>query len=184
MRNHAGLLVATLGNFRAGLSLIMVIAKQLLWFSFLAWTVVGCIDFALSHRIWLKKLMMSHEEKRHEQKETEGDPIILSQRARFRLQLLSEATNWSVREATLVIQHAMRIAAVLHYDPTDVLAPRLLGVGTAELAAIIVAEAHRFDIPVVEHRALAQKLVGSVVGDPIPENLYSQVAELMSLVLT
>ena len=179
MRSHAEI-VATLGTFRDGLYVVVSFTKQLLLFAFFAWAVVACIDFALSHRLWLQKLKMSPEEKRHEQKEAEGDPQVLLQRARYRQQLLSESSNWSLREATIVVQHQRRIAAVLHYDPADRVAPRLLGVGIAELAANIVAEAYRFDIPVVEQLAMAQALASCSVGELIPERLYSPIAELVS----
>ena len=180
IRDNAIAVTATLGDIPAGLRLIARMTKQQLWFALAVWACVGCIELTLAYRLWLRRQMMSSDEKRQEQKETEGDPLILWQRARFRSQILSESSNWSVSEGTLVIHDKMRLAAVLHYDPASNSAPRLLGVGASDLAGVIISEAQRFSIPIAEHEPLARILAGSGVGEPIPERLYELVAELIS----
>jgi flagellar biosynthesis protein FlhB len=180
MRTHAQLVAATLGTFRGGIAVVLVSTKQLLWVAFAAWAGVGCLELALSYRFWLSRLMMSPEDRRLELKETEGDPLVRLHRSRIQHQMLLESSQWSMSEGTLVIQAAMQIAVVLHYDPTEISAPRLLGVGSADLAAMIVAEAHRFDVPVIEHPTLPQRVAGGNVGAPIEEALYAPIAEIMS----
>ena len=180
IRDHAVQIAASLGTLRGGLQLLAVGVMQLLWFAFFAWVAVGSLSLAIDHRLWLVQHRMSHEEKLLEQKETEGDPSILSERARARQQILSESSSWSFSEATLVIHDANRLALVLHYNPSDGGAPRLLGVGTADLAATIIAEAHRFEIPIVAHATLARALAEGSVGEAIGEKHYAAVAEVMS----
>jgi len=179
-RDHAVAVTATLGNIPTGMRLIAQMMKQQSWFAVAAWASVGCIELTVAYRLWLARQMMSPDEKRQEQKETEGDPLVLLQRARIRSQMLAESSNWSVSDGTLVICDRIRLAAVLHYDPSSKSAPQLLGVGASDLAGVIVAEAQRFSIPIVEHEALARILAGSNVGEPIPEKLYELVAELIS----
>ncbi len=180
VRDHAVAVTATLGNIPAGMRMLGQMTKQQLWYAVAAWACVGSIELTVAYRLWLARQMMSPDEKRQEQKETEGDPLILWQRARIRSQMLAESSNWSVSDATLVICDQHRLAAVLHYDPSSKSAPQLLGVGASDLAGVIIAEAQRFSIPIVEHEPLARILAGSNVGEPIPERLYELVAELMS----
>lgn len=180
MRDNAVAMTATLGDIPKGLRLIVRMMNRQLWFAVAAWACVGCIELTLAYRLWLGRQMMSSDEKRQEQKETEGDPLVLWQRARIRSQILAESSNWSVSDGTLVIRAQMRLAAVLHYDPASNSAPQLLGVGSSDLAGVLIAEAQRFSIPIVEHAPLARILAGSSVGEPIPESLYELVAELMS----
>jgi flagellar biosynthesis protein FlhB len=181
-RNHAATIAGTLGNLRGGQRLIATTAEQLAWFAVFVWLAVGCTDYIFAHRDWLNRHMMSTEEKQREQKEAEGDPLILLQRSRLRRQILSESTAWSVAEATVVIQHSARLAVVLLYVPSEASAPRLLGVCTANQAVTIIVEAKRHDVPVVDNPALAWALSGCAVGESIPEHLYGQVAETLSAI--
>jgi flagellar biosynthesis protein FlhB len=180
MRDHIVAITATLGDIPTGLRLIARIGQEQLWFALAAWLCVGCIELAIAYRLWLRRQMMSPEEKRQEQKDTEGDPLILWQRTRIRSQMLAESSNWSVSDGTLVIHDKMRLVVVLHYDPKSNSAPQLLGVGAADLAGAMLAEAERFSIPIAEHETVARVLASSNVGEPIPEKLYELVAELMS----
>jgi flagellar biosynthesis protein FlhB len=180
IRDHAAAVTATLGDIPTGLQLIVQMTRRQLWFALAAWLCVGCIELAIAYRLWLQQQMMSPEEKRKEQKETEGDPLVLWQRTRIRSQTFAESSNWSVSDGTLLIHDKLRIAAVLHFDAAISSAPRLVAVGAADLAGAMIAEAQRFSIPIVEHEATARVLAGSSVGEQIPEKLYEVVAELMS----
>ncbi len=184
IRNQARPIAATLGTVSGGTQYLCRAVLHLTWFAFYAWAAVGLGSFAVAHRLWLSRQRMSQAEKRLEQKETEGDPLILSERAKTRQRNLAESSAWSLSEASLVIHGARRVAVVLHYDPAEVYAPRLLGVGTADLAAIIIAEAQRYEIPVLEYPSLAQALAQGIVGDPIAETHYASTAEAISEALT
>ena len=175
--NQAVPIAATLGTVSGGTRYLCGAVLHLTWFAFYAWAAVGLASFAVAYRLWLSRHRMSQAEKRFEQKETEGDPLILSERARARQRNVAESSAWSLSEASLVIHNARRVAVVLHYDPAEVHAPRLLGVGTADLAAIIIAEAQRFGIPVLEQPWLTQALAQGNVGDPIAEAHYAATAE-------
>ncbi len=180
MRGHVVAVTATLGDIPAGLRMIARTAREQLWFALAAWLCVGCIELAIAYRLWLRQHRMSPEEKRREQKETEGDPLISWQRSSVRSQMLAESSNWSVSDGTLLIHDKLRLAVVLHYDPASSSAPQLLGLGGADLAAAMIAEAQQFSIPIAEHATVARVLAGSNVGEAIPERLYELVAELMS----
>jgi flagellar biosynthesis protein FlhB len=182
-RQHAMQIASTLGAVRTGLQLLASAAMQLAWSAFFAWAAVGLTAFAIAHLLWLRQHRMSHEEQRLERKETEGDPSILSERSKARQRLLAEASAWSVSEATLVIHSAGRLAIVLRYNPTEGNAPRLLTVGTAQLARAIIFEAQRYAIPVVERPELALALAQGGFGDPIAVKHYAAVAELISTTL-
>lgn len=180
IRTQAVPIAATLGSVSGGVRHLTRAVLHLTWFAFYAGAAVGLVSFVIAHRLWLSRHRMSQAEKRLEQKETEGDPLIRSERARVRQRLLAESSAWSPSEASLVIHGAGRVAVVLHYDPAEANAPRLLGIGTADLAAIIIAEAYRFEIPVLERPALAQALAQGNVGDLIAEKHYAATAEAIS----
>ncbi len=182
-RQYAMPIASTLGAVRSGLQLLSTAVMQLAWSAFFAWAAVGLAAFAIAHLLWLRQHRMSYEEKRLERKETEGDPSILSERAKARQRLLAEASAWSVSEATLVIHNARRLVVVLRYNPAEGNAPRLLGTGTAELAGAIISEAQRYAIPVIEWPELALALAQGGLGDPIEVRHYAAVAELISTTL-
>ena len=73
-----------------------------------------------------------------------------------------------------------RKVVALRHDPQRRSAPDLVAKGSGEIAERILALAKEHDVPVREDRDLLQLLALCDVGDEIPVELYTAVAELLA----
>lgn len=70
-------------------------------------------------------------------------------------------------------------AAALQYDPQQDDAPVAVAVGQGTMAQRILDTATQHKVPVVKDPALANALAQLSVGDMIPQELYTLVAEVL-----
>ena len=79
-------------------------------------------------------------------------------------------------------KHEKRKQAVaLHYNPGDE-APSIVASGTGIIAEKIIEKAKESDVPLYEDSKLADTLSKLEIGDMIPPELYSVVAEILVFV--
>jgi flagellar biosynthesis protein len=74
-----------------------------------------------------------------------------------------------------------QLAVALHYDKKG--APRVVAKGRGTIGAKIVEVAKAHDIPIEENEVLAGALSHVELGDEIPAELYTAVAEVLVFVL-
>jgi flagellar biosynthesis protein len=74
-----------------------------------------------------------------------------------------------------------QLAVALHYDKKG--APRVVAKGRGTIGAKIVEVAKAHDIPIEENELLASALSNVELGDEIPAELYTAVAEVLVFVL-
>jgi flagellar biosynthesis protein len=74
-----------------------------------------------------------------------------------------------------------QLAVALHYDKKG--APRVIAKGRGTIGAKIVEVAKAHDIPIEENEVLAGALSHVELGDEIPAELYTAVAEVLVFVL-
>lgn len=128
-----------------------------------------------------KKLRMSREDVRKEQKESEGDPhvkgrIRQQQRSMARRRMMSE-----VPAADVVITNPTHYAVALKYRDGQGGAPRLVAKGAGLVAARIRQLAEESSVPMLSAPPLARALHHNVeLGQEIPAELYSAVAEVLA----
>lgn len=130
-----------------------------------------------------KKMRMSREDVKQENKESDGDPhvkgrIRQQQRAMARRRMMAE-----VPKADVVVTNPTHYAVALVYDEKRGGAPRVVAKGASLLAARIrgIAEEHR--VPLLSAPPLARALYHNVeLGRDIPAALYSAVAEVLAWV--
>lgn len=75
-------------------------------------------------------------------------------------------------------KNKIKKAAALSYDMKQGGAPKIIATGSGEIAEKIVETAKDNEVPVVKDTALAQVLTKLSIGDEIPSELYSVVAEI------
>ncbi len=145
--------------------------------------VVGAIfaagDYGVQLERWRKRLRMSHEELKRDQKENDGDPAARGRRRSLHRQI-SRGSLAKVKDAAFVVVNPTHVAVALEYRPPDVPVPRLL-VRAADEAALRVRElAALHGVPVIEDVPLARALYGAArSGDFIPRETYVAVAEIV-----
>lgn len=130
-----------------------------------------------------KKLRMTREEVRKENKETEGDPQVKAhirsqQREMARRRMMSE-----IPKADVVVTNPTHYAVALRYQDGTMRAPRVVAKGAHLLAAHIRALAEEHRVPILEAPPLARALYRHAeLGDEIPAALYTAVAEVLAYV--
>ena len=75
------------------------------------------------------------------------------------------------------------IAVALRYEIDDDVAPVIVASGRGSLASRIVAAAEEAGVAIDENPMLAQALENAPVGEPIPEELYQAVSQVIGWVL-
>jgi flagellar biosynthetic protein FlhB len=144
---------------------------------------IGAADFAYQRWEFERSLRMTRKEVRDESRDSEGDPLIRSQRARRRRDLLRQRMTPELAQATVVVTNPIHFAVALRYDDTLAPAPRVVAKGQQALARRIVEIARSHSIPVVENVPVARALYKSTaVGDEIPPALYQAVAEILAAI--
>ncbi len=130
-----------------------------------------------------RKLRMTREEVRQENKETEGDPHVKAhirsqQREMARRRMMAE-----VPKADVVVTNPTHYAVALRYQDGAMRAPRVVAKGAHLLAARIRGLAEENRVPILEAPPLARALYRHAeLGDEIPAALYTAVAEVLAYV--
>jgi flagellar biosynthetic protein FlhB len=88
-----------------------------------------------------------------------------------------------IPKASVVITNPTHLAIALRYDKKDEEVPILLAKGADRLAERIKEIAREAKVPLVENRPVAQALFKEVeIGEEIPKDLYTAVAEILVMV--
>ena len=146
----------------------------------LALLVVVGIDVPWQLFSHAKKLRMTKEEIRRENKETEGDPHVKG-RIRSQQQAMARGRMMSkVPEADVIVTNPTHYAVALRYDEKKMGAPRVVAKGAGEIAARIRELGREHHVPLLEAPPLARALYRHVDLDrEIPGPLYNAVAEVL-----
>ncbi|MBI4967147.1 MAG: flagellar biosynthesis protein FlhB [Rhodospirillales bacterium] len=148
------------------------------------YTFVAGADYVYQRWTFMKRLRMTKQEVKDENKETEGDPKIKAKLASLRMQRARARMMAAVPKATVVVTNPTHYAIALHYDMETMPAPQVVAKGVDFLALRIreLAEAH--EVPLVENPPLARALYAAVeVDETIPPEHYKAVAEVIGYVM-
>jgi flagellar biosynthetic protein FlhB len=145
--------------------------------------VVAALD--VPYQLWQfhKKLRMTKEEVKRDNRESEGDPqvkgrIRAQQRALARRRMMS-----AVPKADVVVTNPTHFAVALQYADGEMRAPRVVAKGVNLVAARIREIAAEHGVPLLEAPPLARALYHNVELDrEIPGSLYGAVAEVLAWV--
>ena len=130
-----------------------------------------------------RKLKMTKEEVRQENKETEGNPqvkgrIRAQQREMARKRMMAE-----VPKADVIVTNPTHYSVALKYEDGKMRAPRVVAKGSHLLALKIREIAQENHVPLLEAPPLARALYHHAeLGDEIPQTLYNAVAEVLAYV--
>jgi flagellar biosynthetic protein FlhB len=145
--------------------------------------VLAVFDYLWQRRQLEQSLKMSKQEVKEEMRRMEGDPKVKQRRRQIANQLAHKRLKKTVPTADVVVTNPTEFAVALKYDSATMAAPRVVAKGQGLMAARIRELAVEAGIPILERKPLARALYKMVeVGQEIPEEFYSTVAEILAYV--
>lgn len=129
-----------------------------------------------------KEMRMTKQEIKEEIKSREGDPMIRARIKRVQREMASRRMMEDVPKADVIVTNPTHIAVALKYDDTMV-APKVIAKGADLVAEKIRELARANNIPIIENKPLARTMFKTLkIGQAIPRELYTAVAEVLSYV--
>ncbi len=130
-----------------------------------------------------QSLRMTKQEVKDEMRRMEGDPLVKSRRRQIAVQRAMQKLKKEVPKADVIVTNPTHIAVALKYEEGKMRAPKVIAKGADFMALRIRELAIEAGIPIVERAPLARAIYRMVdVGEEIPEQFYSAVAEILAYV--
>lgn len=144
---------------------------------------VGIADYAYQRWAFERRARMTKQDVKDEYKQAEGDPHIKGKIRGRQMQMARRRRQLeNVPNATVVVTNPTHIAVALQYE-ASMSSPKVVAIGADLVAQKIKEVARQAGVPCVENVPLARGLYRAVdVGDEIPVELYSAVAEVLAYV--
>lgn len=172
-----------------GMSITALVAEAgggvatLLQFAVAAGLALAGADIVMVMRRNRKRTRMTKKEVKDENKNTDGDPLIKSQRRSRQLAMSRNRMMAAVGDSDVVLLNPTHVAVALKYEPGKS-APRLVAKGSGNIAARIREEAEAKGVPMVRDIPLARALHSACeLGQEIPVELYNAVARVLAFVM-
>jgi len=156
---------------------------QLFLWSGLVIAVIGAGDFGFQKWEHERKLRMSKQEIKEEQKTTEGSPQVRSRIRSLQREMARNRMMADVPGADVVVTNPTHLAVAIRYEADEMNAPRIVAKGSGFVAQKIKEIAKENNIPVMEDKPLARMLYKTVeIGQEVPSEIYRAVAEVLAYV--
>jgi len=145
--------------------------------------ILALIDFLYQKWKHHQSLKMTKQEVRDEMRSMDGDPHIKARRRQIQMHLHREQMKRAVPTADVVVTNPTHYAVALKYEHGRMHAPTVVAKGVDHLAIRIRELAAMHGVPIVERPPLARALYQMCeVGNEIPEQFFSTVAEILAYV--
>lgn len=162
---------------------IKLLALRMMTGILVALLAIALADFLFQKWEFNKQMRMTKQEVKDEYKQTEGDPFVKGRLKQIRMERARQRMMQNVPKADVVITNPTHFSVALQYDTEIAEAPVVIAKGIDELALRIRTVATEHDIILFENPPLARTLYDTVdLDQPIPEELYKAVAEVISYV--
>lgn len=145
--------------------------------------VIGFSD--APYQIWRhsKKLKMSLEEVKKENKESEGDPHLKGRIRATQREMAKKRMIASVPSADVVVTNPTHFSVAIKYDRDSNSAPKVVAKGVEDVAFKIREVARQAGVQVIEAPPLARALYRHVdIDREIPDALFKAVAKVLAYV--
>ncbi|MCQ1988059.1 flagellar biosynthesis protein FlhB [Arthrobacter sp. zg-Y844] len=130
-----------------------------------------------------KRTRMTKKEVKDENKNSDGDPLIKSQRRSRQLAMSRNRMIAAVADADVVLVNPTHVAVALKYEPGKS-APRVVAKGADNIATRIREQAEKQGVPMVSDIPLARALHSACeLNAEIPVELYNAVARVLAFVM-
>ncbi len=149
----------------------------------LAMLILALFDLVFQRWQHSQDLRMTLQEVKEEYRNTEGDPLIKSRIRSLQREMARRRMMEEVPQADVVITNPTHYAVAIKYDATTMSAPKVIAKGQRVIAQKIREIAEKNRIPLVENPPVARAIYAAVdVGDEVPEEFYTVIAEILAYV--
>jgi flagellar biosynthetic protein FlhB len=140
-------------------------------------------DYFFQRHQHIESLKMTRQELKEERKLLEGDPHLRAHLRERQREYAKRRMIQEVPKADVVITNPVHYAVALKYEVLKMSSPYCVAKGQDHIAGRIKKAAEDNEVPVVENKPLARELYKRVdIGDEIPEDLFTAVAEVLAFV--
>ena len=144
---------------------------------------LGLMDLVIQFVRHKKQLMMTKQEVKDENKQTEGAPEIRARIRRAQQEISQRSSVSQVEKAQVVLVNPQHFAVALNYDFAEGSAPKVIAKGADVIASQIRERAEAAGIPILTMPLLARALFFTTeIGSEIHADLYRAVAAVLSFV--
>jgi len=165
------------------LSFVAQLFLQLLLVVGILMLVMSAFDYFFQRFDLEKKMMMTKQEVKEENKQREGDPLVKARIRRVQKEIANRRMMDDVPKADVIITNPTHIAIALKYDPSKYASPIVVAKGVDFVAGKIRELAKENNIPIVENKPLARTIYKTLnIGDQVPRELFAAVAEVLAYV--
>ncbi|WP_118179576.1 type III secretion system export apparatus subunit SctU [Paraburkholderia phosphatilytica] len=174
------LIVASLYQPLGGLAqMIWDVMLRLVAVATAIFVLMGAADVKLQSAMFIKKLMMTKDEVKRENKQREGDPRIKRERRRLAREYVNGPAPSRVGHANVMLVNPTHYAVAIRYAPDEHPLPRVIAKGMDEQAAALRGEARDAGVPIIGNPPVARALYRVGLEQPIPEELFETVAAIL-----
>jgi len=160
------------------------ILKGLLYAVLIMLTFGAGLDWFIQRQRFMKRMRMSKQEIKDENKQSEGDPQIKARLRQIRMQRARRRMMSDVAKATVVVMNPTHYAVALRYEPGVTAVPMCVAKGMDLLALKIREIAEEAGVPVIEDPPLARALFATVdIDETIPKEQYEAVAKVIGFIM-
>lgn len=158
------------------------LARPVIGAAILLFLIAGLADIGLQRWLFMRDQKMGVSEAKRERKESEGDPMLRSQRKREQREATSApAGRLGIARATLLLHDGVETVVGLRFKRGETPVPVVVCRGIGDTARHLLAEASRAGLPVATDPDLARLLAKRAPpGNFIPENSYQAAAMALS----
>lgn len=156
-----------------------IIYKVAVWIG-VYFILIAVIDLMYQRYNFAKEMKMEKFEVKQEYKDTEGHPEIKSKRRQIAQEIAYDEGTTQIRRAKAVVTNPHDVAVAIGYEPEKYKAPWIIAMGTEKRALAIIAEAEKYNIPIMRNVPLAHQLLEEGEANRlIPESTYDAIGELL-----
>ncbi|MCB0420544.1 MAG: flagellar biosynthesis protein FlhB [Bdellovibrionales bacterium] len=139
-------------------------------------------DFLYQRYDLEQKMRMTKQEVKEENKSREGDPLVKARIRRVQREMASRRMMEAVPKADVIVTNPTHIAVAIKYS-AEMVSPTIVAKGAGLVAEKIKEIAKKSNIPIVENKPLARTIFKTLkIGQNIPRELYTAVAEVLSYI--
>jgi len=130
-----------------------------------------------------RKLKMTKQEVKQENKDTDGSPELKGRIRRTQMDIAMRRMMEAVPDADVIITNPTHFSVAIKYDQDNMRAPILVAKGADLIAFEIRNVAKEAGVPIMTSPALARAVYFTTeIDDEIPEGLYMAVARVLAYV--